>query len=328
MHRGLAVTAPALTVLDAAVELGDDGAAFLDDALRRLGALRRGARGPPPLRGLAGSAAAARLLRAAAERSAVEARRALRALCAGRVCAAGRTRCSRRAPVDAAFPVAPGRRPRLRLGRAGGPRTSRPPHGGGPRSSRGLDDRPRHLARSRRTPARRARRHRRPRRARAPTRCGRAPDGGRRRSRTRAAGRSRARPARAVAPAIGRRSLDHPAPPAGQRPYRYSGPDGTAPPPGMGGSRQATLRREHFHPGRARGPVLRNPGGPPAPAQRRHRRARRPRQDHPRRRHAARLRRVRRARRASSTASWTPATWSARRASRSSPSTRRSTGTA
>jgi Transcriptional regulator, AbiEi antitoxin len=104
VHRGLAVTAPALTVLDAAVELGDDGAAFLDDALRRSVPFSEvhaaHARYP-------GSAAAARLLRAAAERSASEARRALHALLRGAaVCGWTDAVHVDGQPVDAAFPVA------------------------------------------------------------------------------------------------------------------------------------------------------------------------------------------------------------------------------
>jgi hypothetical protein len=104
VHRGLAVTAPPLTVLDAAVELGDDGAAFLDDALRRsvpfAAVHAANARYP-------GSAAAPRLLRGAAERSAHEARRALHALLRG----AGVGGWSDAVhvdghPVDAAFPGA------------------------------------------------------------------------------------------------------------------------------------------------------------------------------------------------------------------------------
>lgn len=104
LHRGLTVTAPALTVLEAAVELGDEGAAFLDGALR----------GSVPFADVraasaryAGSAAARRLLGEAVERSADEARRELRALLRG-AGACGWTDAVRvdGLPVDAAFPVA------------------------------------------------------------------------------------------------------------------------------------------------------------------------------------------------------------------------------
>lgn len=104
VHRGLAVTAPALTVLDAAVELGHDGAAFLDDALRRsvpFAAVQAAhARYP-------GSAAAARLLRGAAERSAHEARHALHALLRGAGVGSWTDAVHVDGhPVDAAFPGA------------------------------------------------------------------------------------------------------------------------------------------------------------------------------------------------------------------------------
>jgi hypothetical protein len=104
LHRGLAVTAPALTVLEAAVELGDEGTAFLDGALR----------GSVPFADVraasaryAGSATARRLLGEAVERSADEARRELRALLRG-AGACGWTDAVRvdGHPVDAAFPVA------------------------------------------------------------------------------------------------------------------------------------------------------------------------------------------------------------------------------
>jgi hypothetical protein len=106
-HRGLAVTAPALTVLEAAVELGEDGAAFLDGALR--GSVRfadvHAANGRYAR--TTGSATAGRLLGAATERSAVGGRRELRALLRG-AGACGWTDAIQvdGQPVDAAFPVA------------------------------------------------------------------------------------------------------------------------------------------------------------------------------------------------------------------------------
>ncbi len=107
LHRGLAVTAPALTVLETAVELGDDGVAFLDGALR--GSVRFAEVHAAYCRyaGSAGSAAAGRLLGAAAERSAEDARRELRALLRG-AGACGWSDAVRvdGQPVDAAFPVA------------------------------------------------------------------------------------------------------------------------------------------------------------------------------------------------------------------------------
>lgn len=106
VHRGLAVTAPALTVLEAAVELGDPGGRFLDDALRRraisfvdvYAAHCRNA-------GSAGSATAGRLLAGVADRSAADARRRLLALLRG---APGWTDSFRIVghPVDVAFPAA------------------------------------------------------------------------------------------------------------------------------------------------------------------------------------------------------------------------------
>jgi very-short-patch-repair endonuclease len=107
VHRGLAVTAPALTVLDTAVELGGGGSAFLHDVLRRSvlfaevhAAHLRYAASP-------GAATAARLLRAAVERSAVEARHELRSLLRGAgVCGwTDSVRVDGHA-VDAAFPLA------------------------------------------------------------------------------------------------------------------------------------------------------------------------------------------------------------------------------
>jgi very-short-patch-repair endonuclease len=107
VHRGLAVTASALTVLDTAVELGAEGAAFLDDALRRSVPFAEVYEAHLRYRGSAGSATAGRLLRTAAERSAGEARRELRAMLrragvggwTGAVAVDGHV-------VDAAFPVA------------------------------------------------------------------------------------------------------------------------------------------------------------------------------------------------------------------------------
>ena len=162
LHRGLAVTAPALTVLEAAVELGDDGVAFLDGALR--GSVRFADVHAAYCRyaGSAGSATAGRLLGAAVERSAEDgAARAARAPARrGRVRLDGRGP-GRRAAGRCRVPGRPGRGPRLRLGRAGGPGARRGHRASLDRARRaGLDDRPRHLARSRRAPARRARRHR------------------------------------------------------------------------------------------------------------------------------------------------------------------------
>jgi hypothetical protein len=107
MHRGLAITGPALTVLEAAVELGDDGVAFLDGALR--GSIRFADVHAAQRRygGSKGSASARRLLAAAVERSADDARRELRALLR-RAGACGWTDAIQvdGQPVDAAFPVA------------------------------------------------------------------------------------------------------------------------------------------------------------------------------------------------------------------------------
>jgi hypothetical protein len=107
VHRGLAVTAPALTVLDAAVELGGDGAVFLHDVLRRSVLFAEVHAAHVRYAGSAGSATAARLLHAAEERSVIEARHRLRAL----LCDAGvsgwtdAVRVDGHA-VDAAFPLA------------------------------------------------------------------------------------------------------------------------------------------------------------------------------------------------------------------------------
>ncbi|MDT7552736.1 MAG: hypothetical protein QOI16_1272 [Pseudonocardiales bacterium] len=81
VHRGLAVTAPALTVLETAVALGGAGPRFLDDALRR-GAVSYAAVHAAYCRNLnsAGSATAGHMLAAAAGQSASDARRKLHAL--------------------------------------------------------------------------------------------------------------------------------------------------------------------------------------------------------------------------------------------------------
>ena len=107
VHRGLAVTAPALTVLDAAVELGADGPAFLDDVLRSAVPFAEVHAAHVRYAGSAGSATAGRLLRAAAERSAGEARHELRVLLR-REGASGWTDAVTvdGHAVDAAFPVA------------------------------------------------------------------------------------------------------------------------------------------------------------------------------------------------------------------------------
>ena len=83
VHRGLAVTAPPLTVLDAAVELGGGGAAFLHDVLRRSVLFAEVHAAHVRYAASPGAATAARLLGAAVERSAVEARHELRALLRG-----------------------------------------------------------------------------------------------------------------------------------------------------------------------------------------------------------------------------------------------------
>jgi hypothetical protein len=108
VHRGLVVTAPALTLLETAVELGDPGSRFLDDALRR-GAVPFADVHSAHCRnvGSAGSATAGRLLAAAADRSAADAKRRLLALLRGS--RATRWTDSFRIaghPVDAAFPAA------------------------------------------------------------------------------------------------------------------------------------------------------------------------------------------------------------------------------
>ena len=106
-HRELAVTAPALTVLEAAVELGDDGAAFLDGALRGSARFADVHAAYGRYAGSTGSATAGRLLAAATERSTDGARRELRALLRGAgACGWTDTIQLDGQPVDAAFPVA------------------------------------------------------------------------------------------------------------------------------------------------------------------------------------------------------------------------------
>jgi hypothetical protein len=107
VYRGLAVTAPALTVLDTAVELGAEGVVFLDDALRCSVPFSEVHAAHLRYAGSAGSATAGRLLRTAVERSAGEARRELRALLR-RAGVAGWTDAVdvEGQAVDAAFPVA------------------------------------------------------------------------------------------------------------------------------------------------------------------------------------------------------------------------------
>src|SRR3954447_25965565 len=73
VHRGLAVTAPGLTVLDTAVELGGEGALFLHDVLRRSVLFAEVHAAQVRYAGSAGSATAGRLLHAAEERSVIEA---------------------------------------------------------------------------------------------------------------------------------------------------------------------------------------------------------------------------------------------------------------
>ena len=107
VHRGLAVTAPALTVLDAAVELGGGGSAFLHDVLRRSVLFAEVHAAHVRYAASPGAATAARLLRAAVERSAVEARHGLRVLLR-RAGVSGWTDSVRvdGHAVDAAFPLA------------------------------------------------------------------------------------------------------------------------------------------------------------------------------------------------------------------------------
>jgi very-short-patch-repair endonuclease len=96
-----------LTVLAAAVELGDEGPALLDGALRSTVPFADVQAAHGRYLGSAGSAAAGRLLGAAVERSAEDARRELRALLRG-AGACGWTDALRidEQPVDAAFPAA------------------------------------------------------------------------------------------------------------------------------------------------------------------------------------------------------------------------------
>jgi hypothetical protein len=108
VHRGLVVTAPALTVLETAVELGHPGSRFLDDTLRR-GAVPFADVHSAHCRsvGSAGSATAGRLLAAVADRSAADAKRRLLALLRG--ARASRWTDSFRIAghsVDVAFPAA------------------------------------------------------------------------------------------------------------------------------------------------------------------------------------------------------------------------------
>ena len=106
-HRGIAVTAPALTVLEAAVALGEDGPALLAAALRSSVPFADVHAAHGRYAGSAGSTAAARLLDRAAERSADDARRALRALLRGAgACGWTDTLLVDEQPVDAAFPAA------------------------------------------------------------------------------------------------------------------------------------------------------------------------------------------------------------------------------
>lgn len=108
VSRGLAVTAPALTVLETAVEMGDPGSRFLDDALLG-GIVAFPAVHAAHCRsaGSAGSATAGRLLAAVADRSAADAKRRLVVLLRG-VRASGWSDSFRIAghPVDVAFPAA------------------------------------------------------------------------------------------------------------------------------------------------------------------------------------------------------------------------------
>jgi very-short-patch-repair endonuclease len=107
VHRGLAVTATGLTVLDAAVELGGGGGAFLHDVLRRSALFAEVHAAHVRYAAAPGAATAARLLRGAVERSAAEARHELRALLRG-AGVSGWTDAVRvdGHAVDAAFPLA------------------------------------------------------------------------------------------------------------------------------------------------------------------------------------------------------------------------------
>ncbi|HEY0811663.1 MAG TPA: hypothetical protein VGE11_00160 [Pseudonocardia sp.] len=108
VHRGLAVTAPALTVLEAAVEMGDSGSRFVDDVLRRGAVLFADVHAAHSRNaGAAGSAAVGRLLAAVVDRSAADARRKLLVVLRGSR-ASGWTDSFQIAghSVDVAFPAA------------------------------------------------------------------------------------------------------------------------------------------------------------------------------------------------------------------------------
>jgi very-short-patch-repair endonuclease len=107
VHRGLPSTALPLTVLEAAVELGTGGSALLDRALQRQVRFTAVYRSHCRNLGATGSAAAGRMLVAAADRSAsVAERRLVRMLrdagCRGWVCALPASGYL----VDVAFPAA------------------------------------------------------------------------------------------------------------------------------------------------------------------------------------------------------------------------------
>lgn len=106
-HRGLAVTGPALTVVEAAVELGDAGARFVDEALRAVVPFADVHAAYCRALGTAGSVVAGELLAAAARRSRSAARDELLALlrssgASGWTASAGVVGAS----ADAAFPAA------------------------------------------------------------------------------------------------------------------------------------------------------------------------------------------------------------------------------
>jgi very-short-patch-repair endonuclease len=107
VHRSLAVTALPLTVLEAAVELGDAGVRFLDTALRRKVPFADVHAAYCRNLGAAGSATARRMLAAATERSTSAARRELVVLLRGSG-ASGWTDKIRvdGHPIDVAFPAA------------------------------------------------------------------------------------------------------------------------------------------------------------------------------------------------------------------------------
>ncbi|GAA4560033.1 DUF559 domain-containing protein [Pseudonocardia xishanensis] len=107
VRRGLAVTAPALSVLDAAVEMGSAGGPFLDHALRTGPGFDDVSRAYARTLGCAGSARMRALMVAAAERSAAVAERLLvRHLCAAGLGGWRRAPAEPGLPADLTFPRA------------------------------------------------------------------------------------------------------------------------------------------------------------------------------------------------------------------------------